>query len=130
MPTTAELQNRVDHLESILRERERQQTEERAAALAAQQATDAAKDSEARATAAAADRERIRRGAHLNCFLAAAPSDAPVDPVALLARVPATGWPPGVDETQFIFTGGAITPEIDVSGTTLGKALAALTKSI
>jgi len=130
MATNAELQNRVDHLEALLRERDRKQVEEQAAALAAQQATDSAKDAEARATAAAAEREQIRRGAWLNHLLGEQPADAAVDFAALDARIPANGFPPGVDVSSFVFTGGSVVPELDVAKTTLGKALAGLSRTI
>lgn len=130
MPTVSELQNRVDHLEALLRDRDRKQAEEQAAAIAAEQATHNAKDAEARATAAAAEREQVRRGAWLNHLLAGQPADSPLDFVALAARVPVTGFPPGVEASSFAFTGGSASPEPDVATTTLGKALAALTKTI
>ncbi len=130
MPTVTELQNRIDHLESLLRERERKEAEARTAALASEQAAQDAKDVEARVAAVAEERERVRRGAHLNYILASAPPDAPLDPAALLKQVPDTGWPPGVDATQFVFNTGPVSLDVDVGTTALGKALAALNRAI
>jgi hypothetical protein len=130
MATVTELQNRVDHLEALLRERDRKRVEEQAAALAAQQATDAAKDAEARAMAAAAEREQIRRGAWLSHLLGQSATDAPVDFAAMGQQVPATGWPPGADESNYVFTGGTLPKEPDVANTALGRTLASLTKTI
>src|SRR5262245_42626381 len=98
MPTAAELQSRVDHLEGLLAERDRKDAETRAAALAAQQVTDDAKSAAERAEAAKAERETIRRGAWVNHLLAQADPNAPVNFQAVDAGIPKDEgqWPPGV----------------------------------
>lgn len=135
MPTAAELQSRVDHLEGLLAERDRKEAETRAAALAAQQATDDAKAAAERVAAAAAEREQIRRGSWTSHLLAQADPAAVFDPAALDSQIPKDEgqWPPGVNPADFVLTGGArIRPEekVDVAQTTLGKMLAALTPKI
>jgi hypothetical protein len=45
-------------------------------------------------------------------------------------QVPAAGWPPGADESNYVFTGGTLPKEPDVANTALGRALASLTKTI
>jgi hypothetical protein len=129
MASPAELQSRVDALEVLLRERDRKDAEERAAALAARRATDDAKDAEASAAAAATEREQIRRGSWLNHLLGEQPPDAALDFAALEKQIPAAGWPAGTDPSNFAITGGVVSVE-DVAQTTLGKALASLTKHI
>lgn len=130
MSTLSELQNRIDSLEAVLREKERTEAEAKAAALLAQEQTDAAKDIEARAAAAAAERETIRRGSWLNHLLGEAGADAVINFAELEKGIPATGFAPGSDESQFVFTGGPVAKEAEISTTTLGKALTALTRTI
>jgi hypothetical protein len=130
MASASELQNRVDHLEGLLRERDRKEAEERAARAAAQQATDEAKTAAARAEAATAEREQIRRGAWTSHLIAATDPAAQVDFGEI--TIPKDGWPPGTNENQYVFTGGKLKKEdvIDVESTSLGKMLAALTLRI
>lgn len=131
MATSSELQNRVDHLESILRDRDRKEADARAAALAAQNATDDAKTIAAKAEAAIAEREAIRRGAWTSHLIATAAPAAPVDFTSLGERIPAdkSAWPPNSPESSFAFGPGIVPKEaqFDVTQTTLGKMLTSLT---
>lgn len=126
MATTIELQTRVDHLESLLRERDRKDAEAAAASLAAKNATDDAKLTAAKAEAAKAEIENIRRGSWLNHLLGQAPPAAPVDFAALDQKIPAEGFPPGVDPSMFQYSGGVIPKEvtIDIAKTHIGRLLA------
>ena len=133
--TNAELQAQVDRLTSNLAERDRKVAEDKAAAIAAQEATDAAKSAAERAQAAAAERETIRRGTWVNHMLGQAKPGEPVDFMAIDAAIPKDEgqWPPGVDPASFVLTGGGrIRPEekTDVASTTLGRMLAALTPKL
>ncbi len=126
MATTIELQARVDHLESLLRARDKKDAEAAAAALAAKNATDDAVLTAAKSEAAKKEIEDIRRGSWLNHLLGTVPKDAPVDFAALDQQIPAEGFPPGVDPSMFQYSGGTIPKDaqIDVAKTHMGRLLA------
>ena len=125
MTNAVELQARIDHLEQLLRERDRKDAEECAAAAAAQAATEDAIAATARVEAATQEREQIRRGSWTSYYLSKADQNAPLDLLAIGEAIPADKdrWPPGVDPTTFHFTGGTPTKQIDVSETLMGRLL-------
>jgi hypothetical protein len=126
---STEQQDRIDHLESLLRDRDRQELEAKAVAAAAAEATANATDAATRLAAAAAERETVRRGAFVSYYLSKADPLAPIDAAAIEEAIPATGWPPGTDPSQFTFTTGAplrADETTSIADTVLGKALAAL----
>ncbi len=129
MATQSELQNRVDHLESILRERDRTEAATKVAAIEAQHKTDDAKTLAARSEAATLEIEQIRKGSWISHLLATADQSEAVNFGSLSAKIPSDLWPPGVDPNSFSFSGGTLKKEdvIDVSLTSMGKAFAALT---
>ena len=128
MPTQGELQSRVDHLETILRDRDRAEASTKAAAIEAANKTADAKTLAARAEASAAEVEAVRRGSWVSHLLATADQSEAVNFANLASHIPADLWPPGVDQNSFTFTGGTLKPAntIDVAATYLGKAFAAL----
>jgi hypothetical protein len=129
MTAASDLQAQCDALTAELARRDRADVEAKAAALAAENATADAKASAARLEAAAAERETIRRGSWASHLIAAADQKAPLDFAEIDKRIPAQGFPPGVDEKQFGFS----IPKdatVDVATTSMGKALAALTHHI
>jgi hypothetical protein len=132
MPNATELQNRVDHLESLLRDRDAKEAAARAEELAKRQATESAADAAARVEAAAIEREQIRKGSWTSHLIQAADPSAPLDLIEIGKSIPADGsWPPGTREDQFTVI-GKLKPEdlLTVEQTTLGKMLAALTPRI
>ena len=123
---SAEDKARIATLESLLRDRDAKAAEEKAAAIAAAEKTEAAKSADERAKAAAAELESVRRGSWLSHLLGKADPAAPVDFQGLESQIPKDGFPPGVNAADFVLTGGArIKPEEkpDVQNTTLGKML-------
>jgi hypothetical protein len=123
--TPGEAQARIDHLESILKDRDRHDAEAKGAALAAENATSDAVLMAAKAEAAKAEIETLRKGSWLNFLLGQTPPAAPVDFAALDQQIPAAGWAPGVDPNSFMLTGGKLPKEvtIDVTKTHLGTLL-------
>jgi hypothetical protein len=128
MASTAELQSRVDHLEDILRTRDRVEAETKAAAIEAANKTADAKTLAARTEAASAEVEAVRRGSWVSHLLATADQSEAVNFASLASRIPGDQWPPGVDPNSFTFTGGILKPAdtINVAETHMGKAFAAL----
>ena len=122
--TPHEAQARIDHLEGVLRRRDKAEAEAKAAALAAKNATDNAADAAARVAAAIAERETIRRGAWASHLIASANPAAALDFVALEKSIPVDGsWPPNMPAEKFVFTGGTVPPPVDIATTRLGKLL-------
>jgi len=119
-----ELQQRVAHLEHTLRERDKADAKAKADALAAANVLADAKATAERADAAAAERETIRRGAHLSALLAKADPKAPVDFAALEKKIPAEGFPTGFNESTLVLLG---MPKKDAASdtntTSMGKLL-------
>lgn len=133
MPTHAELQIQVDRLTAILAERDRKAAEEKAAAIAAQEASEDAKNAAERAEAADAERETIRRGTWINHLLGQAKPDEQVDFAAITAAIPKDDWPPNVRPEDFTLTGGLrirAEQKTGVANTTLGRMLAAKTPKL
>jgi hypothetical protein len=122
MTLASELQAQLDAAHAELRRRDTVEAEAKAAALAAQNATADATDAAARVEAATKERERIRSGAWCSYLLGQANPTAPFDFAAL--QIPADGWPPNAPESNFVFSGGVVSPSIDISKTHLGKLLA------
>jgi hypothetical protein len=129
MATQGELQSRVDHLETILRTRDRADATDKAAAIEAANKTADAKTLAARAEASAAEVEAVRRGSWVSHLLATADQSEAVNFTNLASHIPADLWPPGVDPNSFTFAGGTLKPAdaINIAETHMGKALAALT---
>jgi hypothetical protein len=123
--TEAELRNRVDALENILRDRDRQEAATKVEAAAKALASDQATTAETRLAAGVAEIERIRRGAFTSFLIGqAVDKSAPLDFVALNASIPKEGWPPGTSPDQYLFT--APNPKearIDIALTTFGRLL-------
>ena len=128
MATQSELQNRVDHLENILRTRDRTEAATKAAAIEAANNTQDAKALAARAEASAAEIETVRRGAWVSHLIANADQSEAVNFASLAAHIPVDQWPPGKSPADYSFSGGIVKPAdiIDVGATYLGKALAKL----
>ncbi len=126
MASQNENENRIFHLESILRERDRVEAETKSKALEAERNTQDAKTLEARSQAALAEIEQVRRGSWFSHLIAAGDQAAAVDFSALV--IPKEGWPPGTSPADYSFTGGTLkaADTIDVASTYLGKAFAAL----
>src|SRR5437660_1265940 len=103
MPTSSELQSRVDHLEKMLRDKDVADAQARAERDALEAATAAVTDAATRAEAAKQERETIRRGAWVNHYIAHADQNAPIDFAAIDEAVPADceRWPPGTSEATF-----------------------------
>jgi hypothetical protein len=125
MATQGELQNRIDHLENILRERDRKEAAAKAAAIEAANATQDAKSLAARSEAATAEIETVRRGAWVSHLIKTGDQTEAVSFVALAAKIPPDLWPPGKSASDYSFSGGTVAPAdiIDVATTYMGKAL-------
>jgi hypothetical protein len=131
MATSIELQEQVDHLSRLLAERDRKAAEDKAAALAAEEAKANALSAAERLAAAEAERERVRTGLWVNHIISTAPPTQCLDIAAL--DIPSSGYPPGCDPSAFAFS--LSTPlradeAANVADTALGRALANLTKTI
>lgn len=129
MPNIAELESECDRLRALLAEKDRKAAEEKAANIAAQEASDAAKSAEERVKAAAEEREQLRRGAHINWLVSQADPTKPIDFSALAAAIPSdpNAWPPNVRPEDFVTIGGArlnANENQAVAETFLGKLLA------
>jgi hypothetical protein len=128
MASTAELQNRVDHLETLLRDRDRTEAETKSKALEAEHNTQDTKTLAARSEAATLEIETVRRGAWVSHLIATADQSEAVNFASLASHIPVDQWPPGKSPADYSFSGGTVAPAdiIDVATTHMGKALAAL----
>jgi hypothetical protein len=123
--TPVELQARVDHLEHLLRARETADAVAAADVAAVKLATDNALQTAELASAAEAEVAQVRQGAWLNHYIATADPKAPFDFVGTAAKIPLDTnlWPPGVDASSFVFTGGGPAIQQDVAKTRMGGLL-------
>ena len=128
MATQAELQNRVDHLENILRTRDRTEAAAKAAAIEAANNTQDAKTLAARSEAATLEIEQVRRGAWISHLIATADQSEAVNFASLASHIPVDQWPPGKSAADYSFGPGIVPPEaqINVAETHMGRQLAAL----
>ncbi len=124
MASTQELQARLDAAEAELRRRDREAAEAKAAAHIAANKTDDAEQMAARLAAESEHRERIRKGAWASHLIAAADPAASVNFALLDSKIPAVGWPEGLNESKFVIA--APLPKeksFDVGTSTMGKLL-------
>jgi hypothetical protein len=129
MASATELQSRVDHLETLLRDRDRTEAETKAKAMEAANATADAKTLAARTEAATLEIEQVRRGAWVSHLIATADQSEAVNFASLASHIPVDQWPPGKSPADYSFSGGVVKPAdtIDVANTHMGRALAGLT---
>jgi hypothetical protein len=126
MATPIELQQRIDHLEQLLREKDAAELKAKADAAEQKAKTEDALAAAARVEAASAEREQIRRGAWVSYYLGKADPNARVDLAAIDEAVPADAdkWPPGTDPSMYAFSGGSTAKnQPDISQTHMGKLL-------
>lgn len=130
MPTPAEQQATIDHLQSLLRDRDVAESTARTERETREAATASATTAATRAEAASAERERIRRGAFVNAAIAAADPSMPFD-FANVVIPDGDVWPQGTDPSMFAMSDGAAiraadNASADVANTTMGKMLLGL----
>ncbi len=122
------LKRRAEFAERQLIARDRADTAARLERIAQEQRDHEEKAAAERAEALKTSTEETRRGAWTNYLIAETARRDPTAPLnarALMAAVPQQGWPPGVSEGDFHFTGQSVGHTVDdVAETSMGKALA------